>query len=434
MSSESSSPSATVIPFTQAYQFHVYKHKIQKNRELSIYRMIVLKNREGRIVCFTGLEQFSYPYSGQKSKIKVRQKQELHYICKALNHIFLFNRIDKISDISAEMVFSFFEHYCNNPKDKLGEYMRTQPSIDKCVRHVTAFFCNLADAFPTKLNVEDLMIKEETKANRHSHRIVNRFVPRYVPKRPHSYDDPLLRDMPLAAAERLVELAYAHDPMIAFGIALQLYAGLRPSCVTNMRQPDSSVSPVLCFRISRIGTAISGMEIDLTHEYVLRSDGVSVGRIKKERTVEVYKGFLPELYNAYCFHLDHLKNIPCEEQYKPIFIGRNGKAMTYNTYANRIKKLVYGPLKDELTQSNDPVLSAFAQNLDFRRWAPHTLRHCFSVRLVLENMDVAQLQFYRGDSSPESAITYIANKGALTKTVQKQHEKVIEELKKTNRR
>ena len=75
--------------------------------------------------------------------------------------------------------------------------------------------------------------------------------------------------------------------MIAFGIALQLYAGLRPSCVTNMRQPDSPVSPVRCFRISRIGTAISSMEIDLTHEYVLRSDGVSVGRIKKERNIDL---------------------------------------------------------------------------------------------------------------------------------------------------
>lgn len=423
-----------VITMIPAYRFCVYELKIQKNRELSICRMIVLKNRKGHIVCFTGLEQFSYPYTGQNPKIQVRQKQELHYICKALNHIFRFNRVDKISDITAEMVFLFFEHYCTCPKDKLGEYVRTQQSMDKCVRHVTSFFCNVADAFSTKINVDDLMIKEETKANRHSHRIINRFVPRYVPKRPHSYDDPLLRDMPLAASERLVELAYAHDPMIAFGIVLQLCAGLRPSCVTNMRQPDSPVSPVRCFRISRIGTAISGIEIDLTHEYVLRSDGVSVGRIKKERTVEVYKRFLPELYNAYCFHLDHLKNILCEEQYKPMFIGRNGKAMTYNTYANRVKKLVYGPLKDELIQSSDPDLAAFAQNLDSSRWAPHTLRHCFSVRLVLENMDVAQLQFYRGDSSPESAITYIANKGALTKTVQKQHEKVIEELKKTNRR
>ena len=105
MSSKSRDPSATVSPFGLKHEFHVYEHKIQKNRELSTYRMIVLKNREGRIVCFTGLEQFSYPYSGQKPKIKVRQKQELHYICKALNHIFLFNRIDKISDISAEMVF-----------------------------------------------------------------------------------------------------------------------------------------------------------------------------------------------------------------------------------------------------------------------------------------------------------------------------------------
>lgn len=112
----------------------------------------------------------------------------------------------------------------------------------------------------------------------------------------------------------------------------------------------------------------------------------------------------------------------------PMFVGRNGKAMTYNTYASRVKNLVYNYLKPELYNSPNPQLSAFAHLLDSYRWAPHTLRHCFTVRLVLEGLDVAQVQYYRGDASPESAITYIAGKGELMKQVESVHQDSIETL------
>ena len=300
--------------------------------------------------------------------------------------------------------------------------------MDNCVRHISSFFANLAESFPMKYKPGDLMCYEETKASRHSQRIVRRYFPRYQPKRPHSYDDNLLRDMPLAAAARLVQLATIHDPMIAFGIILQLSAGLRPSCVTNIRREDSPVSTMPGISMSYIGSAVSGIKLDLTHEYVLRSDGVSVGRIKREREVMVYKEFIEEVVTAYRYHLRLLANTHCEEQYKPMFVARNGKAMTYSNYAKRVKRLVYTYLKPELYDSEDPILSSFAHALDSRRWAPHTLRHCFTVRLVLEGLDVAQVQMYRGDSSPESAIAYVKSKGELERQVRFAHQKAIEEM------
>lgn len=417
-----------IISFNYPYHFAVYEHKIQKRKELSVARIIVLKNQDNRIIAFTGLEAFSFPYTGQKPKISARQKAELIYICVALNHIFSGRKVQKLTDVTAKMIFDFFDDYCQFPKGRSEEIMRSQQSMDNCVRHVSSFFANLAKVFPMKYEPGDLMHYEETKAGRHSQRIVRRYIPRYQPKRPHSYDDKLLRDMPLAAAARLVQLATIHDPMIAFGIVLQLSAGLRPSCVTNMRREDSPVSTAPGISMSYIGSAVSGIKLDLTHEYVLRSDGVSVGRIKREREVVVYKEFIGEVVTAYRYHLQLLDNIPCEEQYKPMFVGRNGKAMTYNNYAKRVKRLVYTYLKPELYNSEDPMLSAFAHALDSRRWAPHTLRHCFTVRLVLEGLDVAQVQLYRGDSSPESAIAYVKSKGELKRQVRSAHQKAIEEM------
>ena len=415
-----------IIKAKGPYWFAVYEQKVHSRKELTAIRMIVLKNSVNRIICFTGLEAFSFPYTGQRPKITVRSKAELVYICTALNYIFLHQRVRRIAEISADMIFDFFDYYCKTPKGRSSEIMRSQQSMDLCVRHVSSFFANIAAVYPTMIKPEDLMNYEETKASRHSHRITKRYTPRYVPKRPHSYEDRLLRDMPLAAAARLVQLAAIYDPMIAFGIVLELAAGLRPSCVTNVRQEDSPVSSTPGISLSYIGSAVSAITIDLTHEYVLRSDGISVGRIKKEREVRVYKGFLQEVIGAYKFHLELLAHTPREEQYKPMFINRYGKAMTYNDYARRVKRLVYNHLKPELYNSEDPALSAFAHALDSRNWAPHTLRHCFTVRLVLEGLNVAQVQLYRGDSSPESAIAYVKSKGELERQVQLSHQKAIE--------
>lgn len=419
----------TIIPFSGDYRFCVYEHKVQMRGELSFYRMIVLKNRVNRIISFTGLEQFSFPYTGQLPHIAVRQKQELGYICNVLNYLFEVKRITRLADVTSDMITNYFDTYCTTPRANSTEVMRSQQSLDNCVRHVSFFFANLANAYPTKIRIEELLLYEDVKANQKSRRVIRRYIPRYVPKRPHSWDVKQLRDMPLKAARRLLELAWIYDPMVAFGIALQLFAGLRPGCVVNIRQNGSPVSPIDCIRLSYTGSAVSGIEIDLTYEYVLRSDGVSVGRIKKERVVSVYKPFIPDLLEAYRLHLDLVSNIKYESQYMPMFIGAAGKAMTYNTYAKRVKRLVYEYLKPELYMSENPMLASFAHLLDSYNWSPHTLRHCFTVQLVMEGLDVAQLQYYRGDKSPESALTYIAGKGQLMQQVEAVHQKALEGLK-----
>lgn len=418
-----------IIPFSGEYRFGVYAHKVCRHDELEVYRFIVLKNRDNFVVSFTGLEQFSYPYTGQLPPISVRQKQELVYICRALNYFVEQRKVNRLADITTDMIIDYFDLYCSMPKRNSTEVMRSQQSLDNCVRAVSFFFGNLAQAYLTKIHINELLLQEERKVNRKSHRVIRRYIPRYVPKRPHSWEVKQLRDMPIKAARRLLELAWIYDPMVAFGIALQLYAGLRPGCVVNMRQNGSPLSPIDCIRFSYTGSAISGIEIDLTHEYVLRSDGVSVGKIKKERVVRVYKPFIPDLVMAYQRHMRILANTSFESQYMPMFVGAAGKAMTYDTYARRVKRLVYEHLKSELYSATDPMLTSFAHLLDSYPWNPHTLRHCFTVQLVLEGLDVAQLQYYRGDKSPESALTYIAGKGQLMQQVEKVHEKAIAGLR-----
>ena len=63
--------------------------------------------------------------------------------------------------------------------------------------------------------------------------------------------------------------------------------------------------------------------------------------------------------------------------------------------------------------------------------APHALRHYFTVRLVLCGLDEAQLMYYRGDTSRDSALTYLRNKGEIMRKLEETYAKAIENLAKS---
>ena len=54
--------------------------------------------------------------------------------------------------------------------------------------------------------------------------------------------------------------------------------------------------------------------------------------------------------------------------------------------------------------------------------APHSLRHWFSTQLALRGESIDQLQFWRGDRNPESALVYLQNKGDLVRELAKTNE------------
>lgn len=414
-----------IISFFPARETHfaVYQHRMINDKGiLSDYRAIVIKDQSGLIQCFTALETYSREYTGQNPKIQVRQKQELEYICRALNDIYAHNRITHLSDITADMIFEFFDVYCAGAD-------LTSRSMHNCVKHVSHFFGNLAAEFNMKFSPEDILHVEYYRRDKASRKEYRCYIPRYIP--PDGKSNPEIpRDIPLRIAQQLIDLAYAHDPMIAFALVAQVSAGLRPAEAMNMRQHDSPVSLRRSVQISYAGNSITAIQIDLKEEYVLRADGVSVGRIKKKRVVNVYKKFLSEFATAYNEHLKILENHPVDTNYKPMFLTRDGQAMTYGAYRYRLHRLINQYLIPMLERSANPEDVILAMHLKMRCVSPHIFRHVFSVRLVLDGLDVAQVMTYRGDDSPESAITYLANKGELVKRLIETHESVISSLAK----
>lgn len=407
------------------FRFCVYELPgINKTQNLVRIRFIVLRNNLGLIVKFTGLEKYAGPYTGRNRIIEVQSKYELDYICKALNHIMFFQKtgIDQLSKITPEMVFRFFGAYINEPKSN-GEY-RCQQSIDKCIYSVSSFFANLVDASANPaMVIEDLMIESYQKINEKSRRVIKKYSPRYKGKTIEKAKKPLLRDIPEQAVKLIISEARLHDPMIAFPIVAQITAGPRPSEVLNLRRTNSPLGPGIVFEY--IGSSVSRISLDLTHEYCLRSDGVSVGKIKKERYQVVYPRFEAEFYMAYQSHMQLISDIPCESEYRPMIMDRSGKAMTYDVYRKRFQNLIVNHVRPQLLKSPDPALQMFGQRLLTENLSPHSLRHYFTVRLCLCGEGIAQLQYYRGDASPESALWYLQNKGALIAAAAKYHEEAM---------
>ena len=116
-------------------------------------------------------------------------------------------------------------------------------------------------------------------------------------------------------------------------------------------------------RFVEAGGSILRAEIDLRWEYMLRSDGVSVGKIKKERLQNVYPAFLGTFLQAYELHKAYLSKVSFEPEYSPMFVNRYGKAMSYETYRNRFKTLVNEHLRPALARSSDPEMRVYGQLL-----------------------------------------------------------------------
>ena len=111
-----------------------------------------------------------------------------------------------------------------------------------------------------------------------------------------------------------------------------------------------------------------------------------------------------------------------------MFINNRGMAMTYDDYRNRFICLVDKRFRPVLLESDDAECRLYGQMLYENRLGLHSLRHWFSVQLVLHGEDIAQIQYWRGDKSPESALTYLQNKGDLVKELEKANETLIEIL------
>lgn len=397
------------------YRYAVYEHKLVFDVTKAYSRaFIVVKNQYDVIVHFTGLHKYVDAYTkGICVPMTSDGKAKMHYVCAMLNYILIDNYdrfgIEHIFGIEKSMLESFFQDYAL--KKQSDGSSKSHQTIEKCVFTITGFFRKLCRSYEgyMKISPKDLY-SEKTVFSKHG-KAQKKLTPNFKIRTAPTVKT-ILRDIPTKVFQVIVNQAFRHTPEIVFAICLQAFAGLRPGEVCNVRQECSPLGSGLI--ITAIDSVVKRVEIDLSAKYVLRSDRVRCGGIKKIRRQQVYPAFLPAFCKAYEFHKKLLRD-NYEQDYCPMFIGSHGMAMTYHDYKSKFQQLITAHVRPELIRSNDPECHLYGQLLCENNLAPHALRHWFSVQLALMGEDVAGMQYWRGDSSPESALVYLQNKGDLIK-------------------
>jgi len=401
------------------YRYTLYGHKlIAKNGEMYMRHFIVIKNRFGAIIHFTSFHNYVGIYDGKVFAPLVSDAEtKLRYVCVMLNYVLVANydrfQIDHVFKVSRESLECFFRDYAQEALPD-GSYRGAQ-SIEKCVRAVVMFFRKLRRRYGLSvlLSEKDLVV-EITKHSRYG-RPRTQKQPAFQVKGLGCPKD-TFRELPTKAFVILLNLAFRYAPDIVFAMCLQAFAGLRAGEAMSVRQESSPLGNGLI--VTYVESEARKIEIDLTKELPLRSDGVVCGKIKKERKQCVYPPFIRAFQTAYAHHKSFLSGRPYELDYCPMFINSKGLAMTYDDYYRRFSLLVDNRFRPALLESDDSECRIYGQLLYENKLGLHALRHWYSVQLVLNGEDIAQVQYWRGDKNPESAFEYLQNKGDLAKELE----------------
>lgn len=419
----------TYAEFIRKCRFGIYKRSYHIDGHEVDHCMIVIRDVETRLIMkFTSLGDYAVYTRNDDMPFSINDTSSMYSVASFLNYVFIDSwekyKIREIGQITTRHARDFLNDYANC-RTKSGGYPSHETACNKR-KSISKFLIALIRS--GKLNVCEDEIVSFRFVKRHGDGAGGRFVPRYlIPIRYH--DEPtggyklLYRDMPIAMAERLVSMAEVYDPEIAFALVLQLYAGLRSGEVCNIRQNTSVFGP--CFRITyadKDRQVCMAVEIDLLHEYPLRTDGKSTGRIKKERTQGVFSLFVPQVEDSYRRHLELIKGKPVE-QTKPMFICKRldkrigvYKAMTISGYRDRVQRLYFDHVLPSCRDDADPAMRRYYAEMQGHTWGPHACRHWYTVAMILNGVDnVAELMNFRGDKSPRSAITYLERKGELNR-------------------
>lgn len=405
-------------------RFSVYDHKLVYDKDHLLNRqLIVLKDEYGNIVGWTNFHK--YARGGKKSLSKslyAGPNKRCTMACLFLNYIFFDKyHIKKLTDVKANMVKDFLNDYglCNLPGDNERTH-RGKETVNLCISQIIDFLDLMIQDNPQcKMKIDDLYRKEKVFSKtkkKYFERKVPIFEVNYRPK-----VKKIFRDIPEGAFQIIMNEIVTNHRNILMLAALSAFAGMRPSECCNVRREDSPLGPGIVFEV--VDGEVTGITIDISEEKNLRSDLISVGGIKKERKQKVYPAFIEAFMSCYEMYMSYIENSQYEAEYGALTNTSTGKAYTYDSYYMEFRKAVNDCIPIML-EDEDPQVVNYGHLLQENRISPHILRHWFSVKLTLYGEDVAGLMNWRGDKSPESALTYLMDKSEL----EKQYEIVSDEV------
>ncbi|WP_167956564.1 site-specific integrase [Anaerosporobacter faecicola] len=403
------------------YYFSIYNHLlIIKDNQLISRKFIVLKDNNKNIVSFTDFHRYV------RSKKTIRNitddgNNRFDFVVKFLNYAFFERDINVLDNLSIEIVKDFMNGYGSGtlPGDEQG---RTKSTVEVCIMAIMDFLEAFINERKSKCAIRiDELYKIIPVRNRRGG-IINKKIPIFDVVYTNKHKD-IFRDIPNRAFEILISYIASNHTDILMLVALSAFAGLRPSEACNVRREDSPLGAGLIFTVE--DGCVTKLQIDLRNEICLRSDLMPTGRIKKERMQTVPIMFIDALTKSYNIYMKYMEGHPYEAVYGALSVNKQGKAITYDSYYQKFRKIIREEIIPIYLDDENSEVVNYGRLLLENNISPHVFRHWYTVQLVLSGMDnIGEIMYARGDTSPESSLTYLQNKGEL----EKQYRKVNNEM------
>lgn len=413
-------------------RFKVYVHSFTFEDGQQIERpFIVLKDPDGSIR-FTDYHKYAVSKSKRIRNITSNSIARCKAVAPLLNYCVYYCGLKSLKDLSVDMVKDYLRLYARRelPWDDEDTH-RSEDTVARTAIYIFDYCEQMIQdkGLHCRLKKNDLYTYVD-KRDRRTGKVISVKTPVFDIECTGGRVRKIFRDMPDKAFEVLFQhIAEAHPELLGVAM-LGAFCGLRPSEACNIRRVDSPLGPGLLFKEEFIGgrSKVVEVEYDLRKEYTLRSDLISVGKIKKERKRKIPEIFLPAFVKTYNFYMQYLLRQKCEKEYCPFSVNKQGKAMTYASYLEKFHRMIKEEMIPIYLASDDAVLVLFGHMLMEHNLSPHVFRHWFTVQLVLAGMSIDQVQYYRGDNSPDSAFTYLQEKGDLERQYRKVTNKTFEYL------
>lgn len=397
-------------------KFAVYKHQLViKDNRLITRKFIVLKNSAG-IMKFTDFYRYIKPKNLLIRNITDDGNKRFDFVVKFLNYAFFTRKIATLDELNISVVKDYFNAYGQGtlPGDKSG---RSKSTVEQCINSIIDFLDLMIDDRKNNCSIKtDELYKYIPYRNKRGitkKKKVPIFDVFYI-NEPRQ----IFRDIPKNAFEMLFEQISKYHQEILMLVILSCFAGLRPSEACNVRRTDSALGPGILFE--SIDGEITKIQIDLRMEQCLRSDLKPTGRIKKERLQTVPLIFTDVFIDGYNDYMRYIDGQKYEKDFGALSVNKQGKAITYNSYYQKFRKIIREEMIPLYLDSEDEETVLYGHLLLENNISPHIFRHWYTVQLVLSGMDnIAELMQARGDSSPESSLIYLQNKGELEKQYRK---------------
>lgn len=350
-------------------------------------------------------------------------------IVSFLNYVF-FDNYDKynIKDIR-DLKFEYGNDYIRDLSDgKIGRNRKTKDSIINVENKLTKFYYFLSKEISDLRYIKKHdfeFIRVQVKSGIKEKLILkSKFLVAYndtvAPKRVKSISNFLFSE--------IIKTCEIYYPELVLAICLQAFAGLRKGEVCNVSKDK--------INFNKIGNNFEWFTIDLRKKSILRDDLVNVGNIKKYRIQPIHPIFLKAFQEIYENHMKIISR--SKNKYGAIFLTKNDEAMTelsYNQKFKRIIKLTIQRLSDapfindklELNYNDNFGLNLLTNyyesaseinKLSSARINTHIFRHFFTQFIAsLNNRSATEIAYWRGDSSLESAITYLTGSPIIDENI-----------------